>query len=158
MRQPTSAEFAKSKRYLEDSIAHDPEFALAHDALAELNWYLGYFGLVPPRDAFSAGILHALRALEIDGTRAETHALLGQFHKTVDYDWPEVHREMALARRLDPNSPLVAMRYAVSELMPHGRVEGSSGTKRSRYCLQVAQSRGGRMRSVDDADQELRFP
>jgi tetratricopeptide (TPR) repeat protein len=76
-----------------------------------------------PREAFSAGILYALRALEIDGTRAETHALLGQFHKTVDYNWPEVHREMALALRLDPNSPLVRMRYAVSELMPHGRVD-----------------------------------
>jgi tetratricopeptide (TPR) repeat protein len=78
---------------------------------------------MPPRQAFSAGIVHALRALEIDNTRAETHALIGQFHKTVEYNWPEVHREMALALRLDPKSPLVRMRYAVSELMPHGRLE-----------------------------------
>jgi TolB-like protein/tetratricopeptide (TPR) repeat protein len=112
-----------AKQHFRKAIARDPEFAYAYDGLAEAYWYLGYFGYMPPRQAFSAGIVHALRALEIDNTRAETHALLGQFHKTVEYNWPEVHREMALALRLDPNSPLVRMRYAVSELMPQGRLE-----------------------------------
>jgi TolB-like protein/Tfp pilus assembly protein PilF len=115
--------FARAKQHLNRAIVRDPEFALAYDALAELQWYLGYMGFVSPREAFSAGIVHALRALEIDGTRAETHALLGQFHKTVEYNWPEVQREMALALRLDPTSPLVRLRYAISGLMPHGRVE-----------------------------------
>ncbi|HEX8926453.1 MAG TPA: tetratricopeptide repeat protein, partial [Terriglobales bacterium] len=76
-----------------------------------------------PRDAFSAGIVHALRAVELDNARAETHALLGEFHKTLEYNWAEVHREMALALKLDPNSPLVRTRYAVSELMPQGRLD-----------------------------------
>jgi len=115
--------FAKAKKCYEEAIARDPEFAGAQDALAELNWYLGYFGLVAPRQAFSAGIAQAFRAVEIDNTRAETHALLGQFHKTIGYNWPEVHREMALALQLDPTSPLVRLRYAVSYLMPHGHLE-----------------------------------
>lgn len=123
MLKAASVHFSKAKEHLERSIALDPQFALAHDAMAELHWYLAYFGFMPARDAFSTGILHALRALEINSMRAETHALLGQFHKAVDYDWPEVHREMALARKLDRNSPLVRMRYAVSELMPHGRID-----------------------------------
>jgi TolB-like protein len=114
---------AKAKQYFEQAIARDPEFAPAYDALAEICWYSGYLGLVSPRQAFSTGIVHALRAIEIDNTRAETHALLGQFHKLAEYNWGEVEREMALALRLDPNSPLVRMRYAVSGLMPHGRVE-----------------------------------
>jgi TolB-like protein/Tfp pilus assembly protein PilF len=115
--------FAAARQHLENAIARDPEFAQAHDALAELYWQLGYLGFMSPRKAFSAGIVHALHALEIDNRRAETHALLAQFHKTIEYNWPEVHREMALALRLDPNSPLVRMRYAVSELMPHGRMD-----------------------------------
>ena len=119
----TTEGFARGKQHLEKAIARDPEFALAYDALAELYWYLGYLGFMRPRDAFSAGIVHAVRAIEIDNMRAETHALLGQFHKTVEYNWLEVQREMALALRLDPNSPLVRMRYAVSGLMPHGRLE-----------------------------------
>ena len=113
----------RAKRHLETAIACDSEFALAYDALAEVYWYVGYFGFMRPREAFAAGIVHALRAIEIDNTRAETHALLGQFHKTVEYNWREVYREMALALRLDPTSPLVRLRYAVSWLMPQGRME-----------------------------------
>jgi TolB-like protein len=123
MGKTTEEGLANAKQHLERAIACDPEFALAYDALAEVYWYLGYLGFMRPREAFAAGIVHALRAIEIDNTRAETHALLGQFHKTVEYNWPEVHREMALALQLDPTSPLVRLRYAVSWLMPQGRME-----------------------------------
>ncbi len=112
-----------AKEHLEKAIARDSEFAHAHDALAEVFWYLGYFGCMPPRQAFSAGIVYALRAIEIDNMRAETHALLGQFHKIAEYNWNEVEREMTIALQRNPNSPLVRMRYAVSGLMPHGRVQ-----------------------------------
>jgi tetratricopeptide (TPR) repeat protein len=118
----TAESVAEAKEHLESAISRDPEFAAAYDALAETYWYLGYFGFLRPRDAFAAGIFHALRALEIDETRAETHALLGQFHKTAKYDWRAVRREMRLARQLDPASPIVKLRYAVSDLMPHGRI------------------------------------
>jgi adenylate cyclase len=123
MGKASAESFARAILRLKGAIARDPEFALAYDALAEVNWYLGYFGFMPPRKAFSDGIVYALRAIEIDNSRAETHALLGQFHKTIEYNWPEVHREMALALRLDPTSPLVRLRYAVSDLMPHGYLE-----------------------------------
>lgn len=119
----TAEDLAEGRQHLEKAIRRDPEFALAYDALAELYWYLGYFGFISARQAFSAGIVHALRAIEIDNTRAETHALLGQFHRAVEYNWAEVQREMTLALRLDPNSPLVRMRHAVSWLMPQGRLE-----------------------------------
>lgn len=119
----TADALVKAKRHLETAVGLDPEFALAYDALAEMYWYLGYMGIMRPRDAFAAGIVQALRAIEMDNTRAETHALLAQFHKTVEYNWEEVYREMALARRLDPSSPLVRMRYAGSWLMPQGRMQ-----------------------------------
>ncbi len=113
---------AKAKQHLETAIACDPEFALAYDALAEVYWYLGYMGVMRPREAFAAGIVQAVRALEIDNARAETHALLAQFHRTVEYNWRDVHREMEVARQLDPGSPLVRLRYAVGWLMPQGRM------------------------------------
>ena len=123
MGKTTPDGLAKAKQHLETAIGCDPEFALAYDALAEVYWYLGYMGVMRPRDAFAAGIVQALRAIEIDNTRAETHALLAQFHKTVEYNWHEVYREMTLALRLDPTSPLVRVRYAVSWLMPQGRMQ-----------------------------------
>jgi TolB-like protein len=119
----TAAGFVAARRHLERAAALDPEFSLTYAALAEIDWTLGYLGYIAPRKAFSDGIMQALRALEIDNSRAETHALLGSFHKTIEYNWPEVRREMAAALRLDPASPLVRLHYAVSELMPHGRLE-----------------------------------
>jgi len=113
----------RARQLLERVIEREAEFAPAHDALAEIDWYLGYFGYVPPLRAFADGIVHALRAVEIEGRRAETHALIGEFHKTIDYNWPEVRREMDLALQLDPASPVVRLRYAISGLMPHGRLE-----------------------------------
>ncbi len=115
--------FAQARRHLERALARDPGLAAAYDALAEIEWFRGYYGFVPPRQAFSEGMVNALRAVELDSCRGETQALLGEFQKIVDYNWPEVRRRMALALRLDPGSPLVRFRYAVSELMPHGRLE-----------------------------------
>jgi len=114
--------FDAARQHLERAIARDPGFALAHDAMAEVYWWLGYFGFMRPVDAFATGALHAMRALAIDNTLAETHALLAQYHKQIHYDWTEVERGMARALALDPTSPVVRTRYAFNALMPQGRL------------------------------------
>ncbi len=119
----TPEAIAQAKQLFEQAIARDPAFALAYDGLAETYWWMGFMGMVRPRDAFSAGVFHALRALEIDHTLGETHALLGMFRKELDYNWPEVQREMALGLELDPESPVVRWRYALSGLMPTARLD-----------------------------------
>jgi len=114
---------AQAKTCFERTLELDPSFALAYDSLAELYWYLGFFGGVPPRESFSQGMWHAMRALELDDTLAETHALLGMLRKELDYNWPEVDREFRRARELNRDSPLVRLRYAISSLLPHGRID-----------------------------------
>lgn len=114
---------AQAKACYERAIERDPGFALAYDSLAELYWYLGFFGGVPPREAFSQSTWYALRALELDDTLAETHALLGMLRKELDYNWAEVDREIGRARELNPDSPLVRLRYAISGLLPHARID-----------------------------------
>ena len=123
MYRATPEDMAKAKRCFEDAIARDPEFALAYDSLAEIHWYLGFMGVAPPKEACATGVFYALRALEIDNTLGETHALLGMYREELDYNWPEVDREMARARELNPASPVVRLRYALSGLMPQGRIE-----------------------------------
>ncbi|MFO7693201.1 MAG: protein kinase [Vicinamibacterales bacterium] len=113
----------RSRESFERAIALDPDSALAYDSLAELHWYLGFFGNVPPREAFSQSTWHALRALELDDSLAQTHALLGMLRKELDYNWPEVDRELQRAFQLNRESPLVRLRYAISGLLPHARNE-----------------------------------
>ena len=112
---------AHASACFERAIARDPTSALAYDSLAELYWYLGFFGNVRPRDAFSQSTWYALRALELDDTLAQTHALLGMLRKELDYNWPEVDRELQRALDLNRESPLVRLRYAISGLLPHAR-------------------------------------
>jgi TolB-like protein len=114
---------ANAKPYFEQAIARDPHFALAYDALAEYYFWASFAGLIPPKQALTDGLWATLRALEIDNTLAETHALLGQLCKIRDYNWDEVQREFALALKLNPTSLLVKFRYAMSGLMPVGRLD-----------------------------------
>ena len=71
-----------------------PGFALAYDSLAELHWFLGLLRQRASARRVLRSTWHALRALELDDTLAETHALLGMLRKELDYNWPEVDREL----------------------------------------------------------------
>jgi TolB-like protein/tetratricopeptide (TPR) repeat protein len=108
--------------HFERAIARDPNFVPAHEGMAEMYWILGYLGVMAPRDAFAAGMLHAVRALEIDGSRAETRALLAHYRKLLTYDWPAIEQELAGALALNPDSSLVATLYVTGWLMPQGRL------------------------------------
>jgi tetratricopeptide (TPR) repeat protein len=111
-----------ARRHLERAVDLDPEYAPAHDALAETWWCLGFSGIIPPRDAFGRGLWAAHRALEIDDQRADTVAMAAAFRKELDYNWTEVRRGFERARAMDPNHPLVRLRYATSLLMPFGHL------------------------------------
>ena len=117
--RPSPANWAKAHQYFQAAIARDPKCAPAYASLAELFWDQGLLGFMRPKVTLPAGLSHALRAVEIDGTLAEPHALLGQFLKQIDFNWTESQREMALALALNPSSPVVRMRHGIS-LMPFG--------------------------------------
>jgi serine/threonine-protein kinase len=111
----------RARQCLTDAIRLDPRFAMAHDALSEVYWYEGFYGMAVPKDTFTLAVWESLRALEIDDRSAETHALLAMLRKELDYDWSEVDREYARALELDPRSAVVRLRHAICGLMPRGR-------------------------------------
>jgi tetratricopeptide (TPR) repeat protein len=120
----TPQDFGTAKECFERAVARDPLFALAHDGLAELCWYLGFTGWAAPTAVAGMGMLHALRALDIDSTLAETHALVGNFRYALgDFDWDDVKRHFDRARALNPSSPLVRVRYATGVLLFECRVD-----------------------------------
>jgi TolB-like protein/tetratricopeptide (TPR) repeat protein len=118
----TPESIARAKQHFEAALAMDPGFALANMALADLYSFVGYFGYMRPKDAYSIGLTYALRAVELDDTLAEAHAVLAEYHKQLDYNWPAAEREMARALQLNCASPFVRLRHAVMVLMPHKRL------------------------------------
>ncbi len=116
-------EFAAAKECFERAVARDPRLALAYDALAELHWYLGFFGFAAPADVAATGVFYAMRALEIDNALAETHALLGLYRvQLLDFDWRDAKRHYVRARELNPSSPLVRVRFEIGSLLYECRI------------------------------------
>ncbi len=108
----TSESLARGREYLEEAIALDPGFALPH---CDLAWYfrnLGLLGEMPAHTAMPKARAAARRALEIDPSLPEAHAILGLAAAEYDYDWNEAEREMGLATIHDPLSTMVRTFYS----------------------------------------------
>lgn len=125
----------RGKQCFEEAIERDPQFALAHEALADLYWYAGFFGFAPPKKMFTTGIFEAIRAVTLDFTLGEAHSLLGMYRKQVDYDWSEVAAHVRRALELNPTSPVVRLRSAAFVFLPAGRMEEAAAEME--YVLEV---------------------
>jgi TolB-like protein/Tfp pilus assembly protein PilF len=110
----------RARQCFGEALRLDPRFAGAHDALSEVYWSLGFYGMAAPKEAFTLAFWESLRALELDDRSGETHALLAMLRKEVDYDWSEVDREFARALELAPRSPVVRFRRAICGLLSRG--------------------------------------
>jgi tetratricopeptide (TPR) repeat protein len=100
----------------------DPDFAPAH--LARARRYLALAGnaLMPAREAMPLCRQHAARALAIDPSLTEAHAIAGVVATTYDYEWEEgaTHFRLALAGRPVPSA---RFRYAIYYLLPMRRFD-----------------------------------
>jgi eukaryotic-like serine/threonine-protein kinase len=92
--------------YLEEAVARDPAYALAHAAIAKAytDVGLGVMGATPPDEAFARAKLASDRALALEPRLAEAHAALGHLKYVCDYDWTGAEAELKLAIELNPNS------------------------------------------------------
>jgi serine/threonine-protein kinase len=108
----TAESLARCKEYLEEAIALDPGFALPHCDLAVYFRSLAMMGGMPAHAAMPRIRAAARRALEIDPSLPEPHAILGLVAAEYDYDWKEAGREMGLATLHDTLSPMVRFHYS----------------------------------------------
>ncbi|MGQ0642010.1 MAG: tetratricopeptide repeat protein [Gemmatimonadaceae bacterium] len=100
-----------------------PDYAEAHAgvafALAQATVYIGYVGC----DTWPRIRTHAARAVRLDPTLGEAHALLAQVTLCNDYDWTAAERMYQRALELDPISPISRQSYAMYFLTASGRTE-----------------------------------
>jgi DNA-binding winged helix-turn-helix (wHTH) protein/TolB-like protein len=93
----------KSIEYYRQAIAIDPNYALAYAGIGEsYNVLGGFFGA--PMSEVVPKIKEAVsKALKIDDTLAEAHAVLGKAKLIYDRDWPGAERDLKRAIALNPN-------------------------------------------------------
>jgi tetratricopeptide (TPR) repeat protein len=108
----TLADLKTAVTYFNQAIAKDPGYALAYSGLARVYALLPDYGNSPAEHHPKAMAL-ARRALELDPTLSEPHAVLGGQMMALDWDFAGGVAEFKKAVALDPNAQ-VHYRYAVN--------------------------------------------
>jgi TolB-like protein/Tfp pilus assembly protein PilF len=111
------------KKYLEETLALDPKFALAHALLAECFIEFAYNSSMPACDAAPRARTAAEAALRLNPSLPEAHEVLGRIAALYDYAWDAAEREFRLAMKREPVAPRVRWRYAHACLLSAGRLE-----------------------------------
>ncbi len=89
----------------EDAIRHDPEYALAHAALAEcLVWFYSGIGTRPARETIPRAREAARRAIELGPGLPEGHKVAALIAMSHDWDRAAAERGFALALERNPGA------------------------------------------------------
>jgi TolB-like protein/Tfp pilus assembly protein PilF len=123
----------KAIAFFERAIATDPNYPLAYTALAEAYYWLSNIHKAPI-EVIPKGKEAARKALALDDTLGEAHALLGLFHAVYDWDWPRAKSAFERAVALNPNSATVHMYHALYLTCIERFDEAQGELTRAREC------------------------
>jgi TolB-like protein len=105
-------DFRKAVEYFNQSIALDPNYALAYAGLADAYALLSTFGFMLPVEGVPMARGFAAKASDLDATLAEPHTTLGYLASVYDYDFAASEREFRRAIELNPNYATAHQWYA----------------------------------------------
>jgi serine/threonine-protein kinase len=105
--------FTRAMQYYEKAIALDPKFASAYSDMASLFAALAVLGLRSPDEVLPPTRTWAQKALELNPSLADAHALLAVVAALWDYDWIEAESRFARALAREPVPPVVRMYYGI---------------------------------------------
>ena len=101
----TPESLQESRDFFQQAIAADPRFAQAYSGLSHYYPTLSMFSLMSAHQAMRQMRANAQRALELDPSLPDAHALLGIVSALYDYDWKESAREFGIAMAREPVPP-----------------------------------------------------
>ena len=99
----TQDSLEKAKNYFNQAIARDPNYALAYLGLADYYYVISDYAPVSAAEAAPNSRAAAEKALAIDNTLAEAHAVLAGAHQNL-WEWDAAEQEFRHALELDPNN------------------------------------------------------
>jgi TolB-like protein/Flp pilus assembly protein TadD len=131
----------QSMVFYERALAVDSSYAPAWAGIADAwAWLADWY--VAPHEAYPRAKSAALRALAIDWTLAEPHALLGAVHAAYDWDFAAAERSVRRAIALGPNSANV-LAFATWPRLASGSLDSAvSVIRRARALDPLSASTG----------------
>jgi len=123
LNQRTDEGLHKALDFFEKAIVEDAQFALAHSGLADAHSLLAHYGVRPPSLVWAQAASSAASAVMLDGNCAEGRTSLAHVKATQDWDWYGAEREFLLAISFDPRYATAHHWYAMSCLVPLGRLD-----------------------------------
>jgi len=101
-------------QWLESAVQKDPQFALAHAALAHAHSLLAIapFDALPPRQAMPRAAQAVQKALQLDDSLPEAHAALAVVRHHYDWNWRGAEESYRRALQLNPNYAGARLRFA----------------------------------------------
>src|SRR5215831_11225142 len=108
----TAESLQRSKQLFEQAIAKDPNYALAYLGLAEYYFVVPDYDVVAVSTTIEPSNTNARKALEIDPTLGQAHAVLAANYDEV-WKWEEAGREFEKAVQVDPNNSRAHILYGI---------------------------------------------
>ena len=121
----TAESLAKAKEFFDQAISEDPNYAQAYIGLAEYYAVLPEYTYTPTKESTPKLKEAAERAVAIDDTQAEAHAMLASADDR-EWDWAGAEREFQRALELNPNNARAHVLYGI-HLQFMGRVQEAVG-------------------------------
>ncbi len=136
----TDGSTEEAVRSLKEAVRLDPNYALAHGALAEAYVSLSNEGRAPAAEAYPLAKASARRALELDDQIVQAYTALGEYSFHFDWNWTEAEKAMLRALAIDPNYAIAYGRHS-GHLLAWGRFEESLAADRREN--ELSPNRGG---------------
>jgi Tfp pilus assembly protein PilF len=109
----TADGFAQAAACFEEAIAKDPNYALAHAALADTYGSAAFFGYVLPDEGVRKAHDAAVKALALDPSLGEAHFALAKEAFFFRRDWPQAERAFLRSLELNPRNAECRIFYAL---------------------------------------------
>lgn len=121
--QRTEEGLLKAVEFFEGALKEDPEYALAHSGVADAYGLLTNYGVRGPADVWTKAASHAASGVMLDPQAVETRTTLAHVKAIQDWDWTGAEQEYLAAISISPDYATAHHWYAVSCLMPLGRLD-----------------------------------
>lgn len=123
MSQRTEGGLRKAMEYFQKAIDEDPGFAQAYAGMADAQLLMANYGVSAPMELWTKTASNAAHAVLLDDESSDAHTSLAHVKAVQDWDWDGSEQEFRRAIRLNPRNSMAHHWYAMSCLVPLGRLD-----------------------------------